>query len=131
MSTTERIVAWVLVALAVTVSILGYVLNWYEQFSWFDEIVHAFTIFAIALLLTVYLYGVALTGARTYPVLFVIAVVSLGLAVGSIWEVAEWIYDQLVRRNAILGKTDTIIDLVMDTLGGVVAGLVAMRMARE
>jgi hypothetical protein len=47
-----------------------------------------------------------------------------------IWEVAEWAYDQVVPENAILGKEDTIIDLIMDTIGAVAAGVVSTRMVK-
>jgi VanZ family protein len=127
MTSADRGIAWALVAVAVVVNILGYVLNWYQQFAWFDEALHAFTIFTMALLLVTYLYGVVLTGARTQALLFVLMVICLGLAIGGLWEVAEWLYDRFAHGNAIKGKADTIIDLIMDTFGGIVAGLLALR----
>ncbi len=42
------------------------------------------------------------------------------------WEVAEWAYDEMVRPNAIRGKTDTIIDLIMDALGALAAGFACL-----
>lgn len=131
MNSTDRSIAWALLVVAIAINILGYVLNWYTQFAWFDEVLHAFTIFTMALLLATYLYGVVLTGARTYALLFVLVVISLGLAVGGLWEILEWIYDRIVHGNVIKGKMDTIIDLVMDTLGGIAAGVLALRMAKD
>jgi hypothetical protein len=52
------------------------------------------------------------------------------VAIGVLWEIVEWAYDQMVPENAILGKLDTIIDLIMDVLGGVAAGIVSVTMVR-
>ena len=129
MSSTDRVLAWVAVLLATAANIAGYALNLYGQWAWFDEVLHAFTIFALALLAAVYLYHVAIMGARTRSLLFVLVVASIGLAIGGAWEVAEWVYDQIASGNVIKGKRDTIIDLVMDAIGGALAGWVAHRMA--
>ncbi len=40
-------------------------------------------------------------------------------------------YDQMVPGNAILGKKDTIIDLIMDTIGAVAAGVVRATMVES
>jgi uncharacterized membrane protein YjdF len=74
----------------------------------------------------VFLYGIVLQGAQTRPILFVLTVAGLGLAVGALWEVVEWVYDQLVAGNAILGKRDTIIDMGMDAIGAVIAGIISI-----
>jgi uncharacterized membrane protein YjdF len=77
------------------------------------------------------LYRVVLCGAQTRPILFILVVASLGIAVGAIWEIAEWAYDQVVPENAILGKKDTIIDLIMDMIGAVAAGVVSTSMVNS
>lgn len=122
-------IIWGFIAVAVLVNIAGYVWDLYERFIWFDEALHVFTTFALTLLIARLLYGVILKGAQTHPVLFVLTVVSLGLAIGSLWEIGEWAYDQIVPSNVILGKTDTIIDLLMDIVGAIIAGVVSMGMA--
>ena len=115
--------AWVLIGLAVVVNIAGYLLNLYQRWFWFDEVLHGFTILAITYALGLWLYGAVLTGARSHPVLLIVVVACVGLAVGALWEVAEWGYDRwFAPGNLIKGKTDTIVDLVMDTIGAVIAG---------
>lgn len=37
----------------------------------------------------------------------------------------------LTPSGSILGKQDTMVDLTMDLIGGLVAGLVSLRMLRE
>jgi VanZ family protein len=113
------------------VNIVGYIWNLYDQIRLFDEILHAFTTFALTLLVALLLYEVVLMGAHTYPVLFVLAVASLGMAMGTVWEITEWAYDQIVPGNVILGKNDTILDLILDLIGSVVAGIVSLGMIRS
>ena len=125
----EKTTAWVLLGIAVAANAAGYLLNWFGQIAWYDDVVHGYTIFALTLVLALYLYGTVLMGARDHGFLFVLMAASVGLAIGGLWEVAEWAYDQwFAQNNAIQGKRDTILDLVWDTIG---AGIVALAMARH
>lgn len=72
-------------------------------------------------------YGTVLTGARNHGVLLVLAIVGLGLALGAFWEIWEWVYDEILRPNAILGKTDTIVDMIVGAVGAVAAGYPCLR----
>jgi hypothetical protein len=47
----------------------------------------------------------------------------MGLAIGALWGIFEWVYDQLVRPNAIF-------DLIMDSIGALAAGYVCSRMPK-
>jgi hypothetical protein len=126
-SPRNRTLVWGLLAAAALVNVAGYLWDLYDRFGWFDEAVHLYTTFALTLPLALLLYNVVLMGAQTHKVIFVLTVASLGVAIGVLWEIAEWAYDQMVPENAILGKLDTIIDLIMDILGGVAAGIVSVR----
>lgn len=131
-TTGERTTAWVLLGMAAAANAAGYFLNWFQQFAWYDDVVHGYTIFALTLVMALYLYGAALVGASGHGVLFVLTAASVGLAIGGLWEVAEWSYDQwFAQGNAIQGKTDTILDLVWDSIGALAAGVVALAMARD
>lgn len=109
---------------------IGLVWNLYDRIWWFDEVAHAYTTFAFTLPLTLWLYNVVLTGAHKQRFLFVLVVATLGLGIGAAWEVAEWAYDQMVSGDMILGKLDTITDLILDTGGALVAGWLAARMVQ-
>ena len=124
-SARNRAIVWGFLAIAALVNIAGYLWDLYQQFWWFDEALHAYTTFALTLPLALLLYGVVLHGAQTRPILFILAVASLGIATGALWEIAEWAYDHMVPENAILGKTDTMIDLIMDITGALAAGIVS------
>lgn len=126
----NRTIVWSIIVIAVLTNIAGYALDLYQRFWWFDKAIHAYSLFAITLPLTLWLYGVVLTGAHDHPPLFVLVVASIGLGIGGLWEVAEWGYDQMVAGDVIKGKFDTIIDLIMDTIGSILAGLVSIRMVQ-
>ena len=64
--------------------------------------------------------------ARDQRLVLILAIGSLGL--GVLWEVFDWVYEQFVRPNVILGKTDTILDLVVAARGSLAAGYVCLRM---
>ena len=121
----SRSLATVLLALAIAVNVLGYTANLYQRLPWFDEALHAYTLFALTFGLALYLEGRVLGGRDRHPLLLAVAITGLGLALGTVWEFIEWGYDQLVSANAIKGKTDTILDLWMDTAGAAAAALLA------
>lgn len=133
MSTTrsQKILAWGLLAAGLLFSGVGSLWNLYDAILWYDEVVHGYNFFALTLVVAVYAYGTVLAGADDHGVLLVLVVVGLGLGMGALWEIAEWVYDQFVRPNAILPKTDTIVDLIVDAAGALVAGSVCARMLRK
>lgn len=123
--------AWGFLAVALLANVAGYWFNLYEQFVWFDEVLHAYTMFAITLFLALVLYNVVLTGVQHHPLALVLVIAGIGLALGTLWEIGEWGYDQLVQPNIILGKTDTIYDLILDTGGALLAGALAAVMLKQ
>jgi hypothetical protein len=123
--------AWILLLFAAAANAAGYALGLWRSPVWFDEVVHGFTILALTLVLALHLHGRVYTGARTHPATLTLAVASLGVAIGAVWEIAEWAYDQWIAPgNAILGKWDTITDLGWDTLGALVAAAIATAVVR-
>ena len=127
----DRKVAWVLLAVGLLASAASSLFGLYDKLWWFDEVLHLELPLALSLLMGLYGYGVVLTGARDHGLLLVLAITGLGISLAAVWEVWEWIYDQLVMPNAILGKTDTIIDMVMGTVGSLVAGYACLRTLRR
>ena len=126
----EKTTAWILLVLAGVANAAGYVFGLWDSPRWFDEVVHGFTILALTLVLAVHLYGRVYTGGHAHPLLLTLAIASLGVGIGAVWEVAEWAYDQWAPGNVILGKWDTVTDLAYDTLGALAAGAIATAMGR-
>ena len=125
-TTRGRVIAWVLLTILGLVNVAGYVLDLYARFWWFDRILHACTILAVTLWLALFMCNRVLRGGRGRDVLVVLMIASVGLAIGALWEVAEWAFDRIAPGDVIKGKHDTIIDTVMDTAGAVLAGLASL-----
>jgi hypothetical protein len=127
----NRVVAWGLLTVALLASAASSLFDLYKEFWWFDEALHGYFTFAATLVLALYAYGALLTGRRRHELLLILPIAGLGLALGTLWEMVEWAYDQLATGNAILEKQDTMTDLTMDMTGGAVAGFVSVRMLRK
>jgi len=106
-----------LLIVAATVNAAGYILGLWHERTLFDEIVHAFTTFAgmTALIWMATRDGRVLNGASA---LSVIAFALLaGFILGLVWEGFEWLI------GIIGNQRDTLVDLAMDSLGAVAAGV--------
>jgi len=62
--------------------------------------------------------------------LIVLLLASVGIALGALWELAEWVFDQIAPGDIIKGKHDTLLDIVMNTAGAVLAGVLALKLTR-
>ena len=122
-----RAAAWFLAAALGVANAAGYVLDLYARFWWFDRILHACTIFAATVWLALFVFRRVLRGGPGHDALLVLLMASVGLAVGALWEVAEWGFDRIAPGDVIKGKHDTIIDIVMDAIGALAAGTASLR----
>lgn len=120
-----RMVAWGLAFALLAAIVVGYACDLYAAFWWFDRVLHAATILALTFWLAVMFLGEGIREGRT--VFFVLLVASVDVAVGALWEVAEWVFDRFVSGDIIKGKDDMMIDIVMDTLGALAAAALAQR----
>jgi VanZ family protein len=117
--------AWGLAFALLAVNVAGYAFDLYAAFWWFDRILHAATILALTFWLTIMFVGEGVREGRA--ILFVLLISSVGIAIGALWEVAEWVFDRFAPGDVIKGKDDTVIDIVMDTAGAVAAAALALR----
>lgn len=115
--------------------ILGGTLHYYRDVWFFSFIVHLINSFLIATII----YGMLLRHCKNQSKLFMfLTTVAFTALVGVLWEVCEYAIDGLksgsnmqrfndsVTGEPFIGRKalqDTMIDLMMDTLGGVLAGL--------
>lgn len=132
LNTTPRnqVVVGIVVVGALLANIAGYSFDLYDRWGWFDKVLHAYTLFAITLVVGLWAYGRVLMGQHRHPLLLMVVIGSVGVGIGAWWEVAEWALDHLVVGNVIQGKWDTITDLIVDTVGAVAAGVVTVRMLK-
>lgn len=128
-SAEGRIVAWVLIAIVGVANLAGYAMDLYRQFWWFDRILHAGTILAVTLWLALFVFVRTFRGERGIGLLRALLLASVGIALGALWEVAEWGFDRVAPGDVIKGKDDTVLDILMDTAGAAVAAILALRLA--
>ena len=91
----------------------------------YDEITHAFTTFSVTLALSFIVYGSMLTLFRSHRRLYLLTIISFGIAIGALWEIFEWV------TATINSLDDTIVDLIMDTIGAIAASLLSLRALQE
>ncbi len=96
-----RTVAWFLLVVLGVANIAGYALDLYARFWWFDRILHACTIFALTFWLGLFVCNRVLRGGPGRDALIVLMIASVGLAIGALWEVAEWGFDRLAPGDVI------------------------------
>jgi len=104
----------------------GWAFKWYNTIGIYDELAHGFTPFAITLALGYLTYGRMLASFHQQRLLFVLTVASFGIAIGALWEVAEWAADFLVASEVVESIDDIMDDLIMDSIGAVLAGVLSL-----
>jgi hypothetical protein len=122
-----------LLFLALLLHVGGGALGLYDMFWTWDLVTHFVSTFMLAfigiilvVLVNSHMDLFEMTPARIFMVTMVIAM-SLGL----LWEGMEWAADRLFDIRAQDGLADTLLDLVMDAVGGVAAALLAVRWHRD
>jgi hypothetical protein len=125
------VTAWILIVSVGAANIAGYAFDLYRHFWWFDRVLHGCTILAVTLWLAIFVFNRVFNGEHSHRILTVLLLASLGIALGAVWEVVEWGFDQVAPGDVIKGKYDTLLDIVMDTAGAVLAGITAVKLARS
>lgn len=120
--------------LAVAVTGFGEALGFYDRWAWFDRVVH---FFVPMLFVPVAYIGLARADivldpqdqhpdVKRAPALFVLGA-AFGIALGALWEIAEWTMDATGWTSLSEDNDDTVGDLIADTAGSLVgAGLLLL-----
>jgi hypothetical protein len=105
---------------------LGEVGGYYGRFGWWDIMLHAWSSFAFGFAGFLVLFLLHARGKlKAGPGLIAVFAFTFGLAIGAIWEIYEFSMDQLLGTNMQKsGLTDTMGDLVVDTLGAGIASAI-------
>lgn len=138
-----RVMMMALVVFIYASLFLGEAANFYERFWWWDDLLHTFSglIFGIVGFLLVYVLN-ARYELRISPLLIAVFSLTFAISIGVVWEIFEFTTDALLGTNMqkwnvdpntiLLGKSyqglglrDTISDLIVDTIGGMVAAVLA------
>lgn len=114
--------------LMVTDMTLGNWLGFY-QLRWYDKALHLSSSTLVAWIGFLAIYVLHLTHrTRFHPWLDGVAILLVTLGVGALWEIAEYGVDQLFARRTqgsphLSPIDDTMFDLVMDGLGGIIGAV--------
>jgi hypothetical protein len=109
----------------------GWAWDLYNKPGPYDEIAHFFTMFAITLAFGFLLYRELMESFYDHPLMFVLTIASLGIAIGALWEVVEWLADFVTPKQIVSGLFDTITDIILDSAGAVLAALLNLRGLNE
>jgi hypothetical protein len=109
----------------------GWTWNLYNQPGPYDEIAHFFTMFAIALAAGFLLYDELMAGFYDHRVMFVVTITCMGIAIGALWEVVEWLADYVTPMQIVSGQVDTMTDILLDAAGSLSAALLNLHGLNE
>jgi hypothetical protein len=117
--------------IAALINAAGCTWNLYNKPGPYDEIAHFVTMFSIALAAGFLLYNELMEGFYGRRVMFVVTITSLGIAIGALWEVAEWTADFFTSFQIVSGLFDTMTDIILDTVGSLLAALLCLHGLNE
>jgi hypothetical protein len=122
--------------LALTLQAWGEALGLYDSLAWFDNVVHfslpffgAPTLYIVLARLDVVPDPKDETDLRHY-VGIAIVTFALGVALGGLWEIAEWAADNTLGSSLQLDNDDTVGDLIADSLGALCGSALLVCWAR-
>jgi uncharacterized membrane protein YjdF len=109
----------------------------YDAISWFDSFAHGMIPLLSAPVLYIVLARLEVvpqpkdrTTRRHYVGIFVVTL-ALGMALGAAWEMVEWTSDHVAGTHLQKGNSDTVGDLLADTVGAAGGGALLVVWARE
>lgn len=115
--------------IGIAISVWGGPLGLFETFEWYDEVLHVVMSFFGAPLLYILLvrldalpdlHGGPTPRHRYVGILF--ASFALGLSIGALLEVWEWVANNWFGASNQIGYSDTIADIVIDALASLAGG---------
>ena len=127
---------WILdfmITLTLFVHIAGEILNFYNTLPLYDKVAHfisavfiSFLAFIVIYILDEYWEGLHMD---KYAMAFFVIVTTM--AMGVVWEFNEWITDLFFGTNAQWGLQDTMSDLLVDSIGGIIMAIVGVNMIKS
>lgn len=105
-------------------SLIGQYLNVYKSSKYYDRFLHAFGSLSFSLFFYSIINNITLhpTKSKFYVSIFV---ATIGISLGCIFEVCEFILDSTTNSKNQHGLKDTNFDMISDIIGATIAGIVA------
>ncbi|WP_129598902.1 hypothetical protein [Anaerophilus nitritogenes] len=112
----------ILILVTIIIDLLGFALHWYDKVYWFDEALHMFGSFCITLFsyALIQLFWGDFSSSRT---LTFICIASLGITIGVLYEIGEFLLDFIFDSSHQDGLIDTNLDLIFDVFGAILGSL--------
>jgi uncharacterized membrane protein YjdF len=114
-----------LIVLCLFLHVGGSVRGWYHLFyPFYDKVVHLASSITIAVLGFVAVVIMdQYTAIKMNRPMIVVFVIIFTMAIGSFWEISEFVYDNLFGTQLQIDLEDTMYDLIFDLVGGIIIGL--------
>ncbi len=122
------------ITLALFLHIFGVFYDLYHsnQWWWWDNMTHFLGTAVIAILAFYLIFILDYTEKiNLTATMMAMATWLAALAIGALWEIAEYYIDQWLGTNLVQGITDTIHDLLFDILGAVVVATIGASYVRH
>lgn len=106
---------------------LGEGMFFYEKVHHWDKFLHFYGSSLVAVMAFVMVYTfhyIRMVRLNIYWIAFFTVVTAL--AVGALWEIIEFVIDEMLDRQMQNGNSDTMWDLIYDLAGGIIAALLGM-----
>jgi VanZ family protein len=111
-----------LIAFALFLHVAGGINRWYWKFMpYYDKVAHVFSALALGLVIFSFFLLLDYWEIRMQPYLMYAGIFIIVLIFGSCWEIGEYYIDVLVKSSYNNGVTDSILDLISNTLGSLLA----------
>jgi uncharacterized membrane protein YjdF len=122
-----------LIILSLILHIGGGLLNAYHTIPHYDTLTHFVSSFFIAFLafIIIYILDVHWDGLIMDKHAMAFFVVMVTMAIGVVWEFNEWITDIIFGTKEQWGYNDTIKDLFIDMLAGIVVAIISVGLIRR
>ena len=111
-----------LIAFALFLHVAGGINRWYWKFMpYYDKVAHLVSALALGLVIFSFLLLLDYWEYRMPPFRIYAGIFLLVLIFGLCWEIGEYYIDVLVKSSYNNGITDSILDLISNTLGSLLA----------
>ena len=106
-------------------SLIGNYFNIYNTSKYYDRYLHAFGSFSFSLFFYSIIYKLTMESisSKSYVAIFV---TTIGISLGCIFEIYEFISDSTINSHNQHGLKDTNFDLISNIIGSTIAGIISI-----
>jgi hypothetical protein len=125
-----RTAAYGLTAVGLIFGIAADPLGWYGQYFWLDQVVHVYASCAVTFAVATHIGSSAKRAERGHVLWQLLLLAALGLGLGVLWEIGEWLYELSFGGRLIKSRYDTAADLAADVIGAFTGAALGRWIAR-